>query len=390
MSYDAVSRPFLCWQTLLWQHAMDAQSTKYEGGHADDRIHCSSDKADAVVIECAHIIENERLDEFDCAGALKNHALHYQELGALDHAIDEYTKLLGRREQRKNRAKTCANRCLIYSNSIEALADFTNAATLDPKGDSAYVNTASILMNQSDLEGAIADLDRATQINPKAVPIHLSGASIYAYLCDYSCAVTYYSEAIEVDPENALTWRYRGYRALGDTGNGARDAAQALGLPPDMCCVRLDIGVILDAAGNSAEALEESNEAIHLNPGEADAYRARAKVYANSGDRNQAIADFTQAIQLNAGAVEPYQHRAFLRQESEDGQGAMDDYNRANKINLRDAESLGGHRFVHLRRPEADAAIADLTPAQELSNSRKPDEMDEAEALMLNLKGWPR
>src|SRR3954470_512375 len=111
-------------------------SATHEGGHADDRIHCSTDKPDAAIIACTHIVDDERLEEFERATALKNRAFHYQELGELDHAIDDYTKVLSRPEQRRIRAKTYLNRGLMYSRKgalPEAVSDFTQAATLDPK-----------------------------------------------------------------------------------------------------------------------------------------------------------------------------------------------------------------------------------------------------------------
>ncbi len=88
----------------------DARSASHQGGHADDRIHCSSDTGNAAIIACTHIIDDERLEEFERATALKNRAFHYQEIDDVDRAIDDYTKVLSRPEQRRVQAKTYLNR----------------------------------------------------------------------------------------------------------------------------------------------------------------------------------------------------------------------------------------------------------------------------------------
>src|SRR3569832_1066406 len=214
-------------------------------GHADDRIQCSSGRPDAAVIACTNIIRDARLEEFERATALKNRAFHYQEAGDLDQAITDYTAVLARPEQRRVQAKTYVNRGLMYSRkgaTAAALADFTQAAQLDPKLDSAYINRASILMKEGNSDGAIADLNRAIQLDPRSAAVYLSRASVYAHRGDYARAAVDYTAAIKIDPTNPTTWldRSLAYRALGNNERAGSAAAEAVRLTPTMRSARVE------------------------------------------------------------------------------------------------------------------------------------------------------
>jgi RNA 2',3'-cyclic 3'-phosphodiesterase len=118
------------------------RSASQQGGHADDRIHCRSDTPDAAIIACTHIIDDERLEEFERATALKNRAYHYQELGDVDHAIDDYNE---------------------YE---RASADFTRAIQLNPGASDAYRYRGFVHLQLHDTDAAIADLSAAVALNP--------------------------------------------------------------------------------------------------------------------------------------------------------------------------------------------------------------------------------
>jgi len=303
----------------------DVRSANHQGGHADDRIHCSSDSGNAAIIACTHIIDDERLEEFERATALKNRAYHYQELGDVDRAIDDYTKILSRPEQHRVQAKSYLNRGLMYARkgaAAAAVADFTKAATLDPKLDSAYLNRASILMQQGDADGAIADLDRAMQLDPGSVPIYLSRASINAHRHEYARAIGDYSKAIEIDPVNPTTWRDRGmaFQALGDFENAIRDAHEAIRLGAGdanriLAQVYANRGTAHLRAAEWDPAIADFGAALKIDSGQYVVYVNRGQAFIAKHDYERALADFTQAIQLDPAASEAYRYRELVQSQ---------------------------------------------------------------------------
>ena len=44
--------------------ATGARGAKHEGGHADDRVGCRSDRPEVAIGACTNIIDDDRLDEF--------------------------------------------------------------------------------------------------------------------------------------------------------------------------------------------------------------------------------------------------------------------------------------------------------------------------------------
>jgi 2'-5' RNA ligase len=302
-----------------------ARGASHQGGHADDRIHCRSDTGNAAVVACSNIIDDERLEEFERAAALKNRAYHYQELGDVDRAIDDYTKVLSRPEQRRIQAKTYLNRGLMYSKkgaAAAALADFTTAATLDPKLDSAYLNRASILMSQGDADGAIADLDRALQLDPQSVAIYLSRASINAHRREYARAIVDYSKAIEIDRVNPTTWRDRGlaFQALGDFESAIRDTNEAIRLGAGdgrrtLAEVYANRGAAHLRNSEWDLAIADFGEALSNDPDQYPVYLNRGQAFIAKHDFEPALADFTRAIQLNPGAADGYRYREFVQQQ---------------------------------------------------------------------------
>ena len=106
--------------------------------------------------------------------------------------------------------------------------------------------------------------------------------------------------------------------------------------------------------GNTEEAIKDFDQAIELNPDDAETYKFRAKAKAKLDDNQAAIDDYNQAIKLNPGNAEIYKDRAKAKSDVGDHIGAVEDYNQAIKINPDDAE-------VYKKRGEAKQKLGDIT-----------------------------
>ena len=95
----------------------------------------------------------------------------------------------------------------------------------------------------------------------------------------------------------------------------------------------------------------------------ARAYRNRGNLRADAGAAAQAVEDFNEAIRLNPNEVAGYAGRARARLAVQDLDGAIADYGDALRIGPGTASFHVGRGHAHFVRGDTTAAIADFTEA---------------------------
>ena len=91
-------------------------------------------------------------------------------------------------------------------------------------------------------------------------------------------------------------------------------------------------GVAEARSGDFDQAIADFNQAVRLNPNQAEAYNYRGVTKARKGDSEGAIADFDQAVQLDPKYDNGYLNRGIVRQTKRDFGGALSDYVRYNQL----------------------------------------------------------
>jgi tetratricopeptide (TPR) repeat protein len=111
------------------------------------------------------------------------------------------------------------------------------------------------------------------------------------------------------------------------------------------------------------EAIREFNEAIRLEPKNAEAYRSRGRVYSNKKDYTAALADYNTAISFNSKNAEYYFDRFYLYSESlKDKDKALADITQA--INLKPTAFYYSSRgLLYRNERKVELAITDLAQA---------------------------
>ena len=89
-------------------------------------------------------------------------------------------------------------------------------------------------------------------------------------------------------------------------------------------------------SGNYAQAVNDLNKAIELDPGYAEAYTNRGIVYDKKGEYDRAIAEFSRAIALNPSDPVKYNNRGIVYNEKGEYDRAIADFNRAISLNPSD------------------------------------------------------
>ena len=108
------------------------------------------------------------------------------------------------------------------------------------------------------------------------------------------------------------------------------------------------------------------NEAIRLNPNDAEAYNGRGAVRYDQGDKQAALADYNEAIRLDPSYANAYYNRGLLRDELGDKQGALADYNEAIRLDPNHANAYYNRARIRNEQRDKQGAINDFQKASEL------------------------
>jgi tetratricopeptide (TPR) repeat protein len=193
-----------------------------------------------------------------------------------------------------------------------ALDWFERAAALDPDFADAHINITAVYadllargaISRDHAEGpATAAIEQALRLVPSSSDAHAARAHWRWATGDMLGAEADYQRAIELNPKSA--WPYQNYgilltEGLGRPAEAVRYLEQALILEPLLQEARAYLGVALDGAGRSDEAVELLRSSIERDPDFKDYYWALGGVYYVSLSRlDEASGWYRRGIQVD-------------------------------------------------------------------------------------------
>ena len=107
------------------------------------------------------------------------------------------------------------------------------------------------------------------------------------------------------------------------------------------------------------EAIAECDEAIRLNPSDADAYFNRGVAYDNVGQFDRAIGDYDQAIRLDPDNLDTYLHRGLAYSDLGQFQNAIQDYNELISDDPEDVEAYFNRGVAYFKMGQYQASFDD-------------------------------
>ena len=113
-----------------------------------------------------------------------------------------------------------------------AIADYTQAITINPQDSKSYNNRGYAKAESGDKQGAIADFNQAIGIDPQVAITYVNRGAAKHDLGDKQGAIADYSQAIAIDPQWALAYYNRGISKydLGDKQGACSDYKTAVSL----------------------------------------------------------------------------------------------------------------------------------------------------------------
>jgi serine/threonine protein kinase/lipopolysaccharide biosynthesis regulator YciM len=249
-----------------------------------------------------------------------------------------------------------------------AIADYTQAITINPNDGEAYYERGINYTNSGDNQKAIEDFRQAANLftaQGKPGDAKRSQGLVLELSEDYQGAIAAYTEAIRLDLNDFRAYNNRGnaHSASGDKQAAIRDYTQAITINPNFAPAYNNRGTVHDDLGDKQAAIRDYNQAITINPNYAPAYNNRGNAHNALGDRQAAINDYTQAITIDAKNALAYNNRGNVHDDLGDKQAAIRDYTQAITINPNYAPAYNNRGIAHNALGDKQAAIRDYTQA---------------------------
>jgi tetratricopeptide (TPR) repeat protein len=119
--------------------------------------------------------------------------------------------------------------------------------------------------------------------------------------------------------------------------------------------------------GDHDRAILDYNQAIRLNPRDANSFSNRGAAYARKADYDRAIQDYDEAIRLNPNHADAFSNRGAAYARKADYDRAIEDYDEAIRLNPKHANALYGRGNAYRRKGDYDRAIQSYDEAIELN-----------------------
>jgi tetratricopeptide (TPR) repeat protein len=234
----------------------------------------------------------------------------------------------------------------IKSQYDSALAEYTNAISLDSSCVDALTNRGVLRDIRDDYQGALRDYNLAIRINPSWADAYAKRAATYKTLGkykdaidDYTCAIKLDSSSYIFDPTlhfaNAYFGRGIVYYKMGEPDKALMDFDSTLLLSPNHSLAVLNKAITLGDEKRYDSAIVWYTKAIALlspmeyNGAQEHAYFGRGLMYNLTNRVDLALKDFNEALRLRPDDRYAYLHRgnAFMIQGKYDD--AIADYKNA-------------------------------------------------------------
>ena len=185
-----------------------------------------------------------------------------------------------------------------HPSSITYLSD---AISLNPENELAYLNRGDAYYNLKQYEKAIEDYNKTIELDPENVIAYGRRGDAYGRLKQYESAIMNYANAIDLDPEYAPAYNNRA-NILFTTRQyekAIEDYSKTIELDPENDTVYSNRGLAYSGLEQYEKAAVDYNKAIELAPEDAYHYVYLSKIDIFTGNYDSALAAITKALSLS-------------------------------------------------------------------------------------------
>jgi Flp pilus assembly protein TadD len=279
--------------------------------------------------------------------------------------------------------------------TARAVAEMNEAIQLNPKSAVARNSIAFFHNAKGDYDRALAELNEAIRLDPKFGYAYKNRGISYENKGEFDKALADFRMALNLDPEkkerlgrDAAQGIERVQQKL---AGGSRPAPAASTDDQAICfrgaardenaaaCTRLiasgklsggelaraflQRAVISNRNGNFDGAMADSNEAVRLDPNNANARALRAAGYVRRGDYDRALADLQEARRLDPRSVLTANVFGFYYNAKGEYDRALTELNEAIRLNPNGMYAYKDRGTSYEHKGEHDKALADFRKA---------------------------
>ena len=188
----------------------------------------------------------------------------------------------------------------------------------------------------------------------------------------WSEAFSIYSEILKFEPNNALAHYRLGAvsEKLGATDNAVRSYQEALRIDPGQADARramegyyVNQGVMLRRNNQLAEAAHMFQQAIGLNPSSANAHFELGQVFEQQGQAIAAITEYQEATKVDPDKSAAHARLAAVFANQHQYENAVREYQEVLRLNPQDPAAYHGLGVAQSELGQKDQAIASLQQA---------------------------
>lgn len=212
-----------------------------------------------------------------------------------------------------------------------ALTEMTTVLDAGPPVVWAFLDRAILWNAFGDPRKALEDIRRFKRLKPGIVESDFHEGKIYLNLSQPERALESFNRVLEKDPDHpeALVLRASVRLALEDPERALADLQRAEAVSSDPSLVHYYRAVALFQLEDFKGSFDEISTSIKLDPGRADAYTHRGRLYMDRKDFHKADLDYTTAIDLSKADYRAFYGRALARWALNNKEAALHDFERA-------------------------------------------------------------
>jgi tetratricopeptide (TPR) repeat protein len=176
---------------------------------------------------------------------------------------------------------------------VNALNDYRTAVKLDSAKDEYYYSLANVYFITGHTRDAKDCFEKCLSLNPDNTVTQLKLAELYLFVKQYKQSMDLLNKTIDVNPHQARAYFMKGliFYEVRDTAKAISSFQTATEENPQYFEAFVQLG-LLYAAKKKELALSYFNDAINIEPGNAEPWYDKGMFYQQEGDFDKAIASY--------------------------------------------------------------------------------------------------
>lgn len=229
----------------------------------------------------------------------------------------------------------------VSEESLRQMKQVLNEQMKDEPGNLHY-NLGNLALAAGKLEEAVAEYRQALSLNPKDADAHAKLGEVYARQDKTEAALSEFKEALKLSPQHAEANTQLGdlYRKLERPGEAVAAYTSALRAKPALPGVYFSLGNAYDKLHQTKEAAEAYRRAAEQDPKDADALYNLGNCYSQLRRFDDAIKAYRQAVSLKPDDAEAHLRLGVLYLEKKDRAAAEGELDKLKTLNPDYAEAL--------------------------------------------------